>query len=57
MEDRTTDKMWLVRHLEVIRISVVEDMKVVKVTAASLVMAFRHHGNQRENFIRKKGGN
>ena len=31
MEDRTTDKMWLVKHLEVIRQSVVEDMKVVKV--------------------------
>ena len=31
MEDRTTDKMWLVKHLEIIRQSVVEDMKVVKV--------------------------
>ena len=32
MADRTIDKMWLVKHLEIIRQSVVEDMKVVKVS-------------------------
>lgn len=31
MEDRTTNKMWLVRHLEVTRQLVLEDFRVVKV--------------------------
>jgi exocyst complex component 3 len=31
MEDRTTNKMWLVRHLEVTRQLVLEDLRVVKV--------------------------
>ena len=31
MEDRTVTKMWLVRHLEVIRQLVIEDLRVVKV--------------------------
>ena len=40
MEDRTTGKMWLVKHLEVIRQSVVEDMKVVKVRVMMIVIKF-----------------
>jgi hypothetical protein len=31
MEDRTMNKMWLVRHLEVTRQLVLEDLRVVKV--------------------------
>ena len=31
MEDRSVTKMWLVRHLEVIRQLVMEDLRVVKV--------------------------
>ena len=32
MDDRTTDKMWLVKHLEVTRQVVLEDLRVVKVS-------------------------
>jgi len=31
MEDRAMNKMWLVRHLEVTRQLVLEDLRVVKV--------------------------
>ena len=31
LEDRTIDKMWLVRHLELIRQNLVGDLRVVKV--------------------------
>lgn len=31
LEDRTIDKMWLVRHLELIRQNMVGDLRVVKV--------------------------
>ena len=31
LEDRTVDKMWLVRHLELIRQNVVQDLRTVKV--------------------------
>ena len=32
MEDRSSNKMWLVRHLEVTRQIMLEDLKVAKVT-------------------------
>ena len=35
MEDREQDKMWLVRHLEVTRQLVIENLRVVKVGSSS----------------------
>lgn len=36
MDDRTTDKMWLVKHLEVTRQLVIEDLRVIKVWMVNL---------------------
>ena len=40
MADRTTDKMWLVCHLEVIRQLTVEDLRVIKVRYPCLSIPF-----------------
>ena len=32
LEDRTINRMWLVRHLEIIRQLTTDDLKIIKVT-------------------------
>jgi len=46
MEDRGMNKMWLVRHLEVTRQLVLEDLRVVKVNIllACLLLICQMHG-------------
>ncbi|ESN93347.1 hypothetical protein HELRODRAFT_157895 [Helobdella robusta] len=48
MEDRTTNKMWLVRHLEVTRQIVLEDLRVVKTLCGQ---CFPPHYNMVEKYI------
>ncbi|XP_022101502.1 exocyst complex component 3-like isoform X3 [Acanthaster planci] len=48
LEDRTIDKMWLVRHLELIRQNMVGDLKVVKFL---LMPCFPPHYNIFDHFI------
>ena len=38
MEDRAMNKMWLVRHLEVTRQLVLEDLRVVKVEHSNCLL-------------------
>ena len=45
MEDRSMNKMWLVRHLEVTRQLVLEDLRVARVSTIPRVVSlnFKYH--------------
>jgi len=45
MEDRSGNKMWLVRHLEVTRQIMLEDMKVAKVGTYTVKHIYNEQGS------------
>ena len=49
MEDRSANKMWLVRHLEVTRQIMLEDLKVVKVVFFTLADLYHQKTNVLES--------